>query len=176
MNKFSIVVLLLLLVLFSVPLFAQSTPSNNSAEIQRMIRAPYAATGGRGGMYPDIMNKEKIEKFTQSLIEVGLLSKMLAQPTMVAVDNGIIVAYGNTLRKYDKDLNVVKEVDLDMNVENMQKLASKFAKKYSADFMDLMGGLPGSPSAYTGPNAPNSNKPYDVQREEEIKKEIEQMK
>ena len=53
---------------------------------------------------------------------------------MVSTDNGIIVAYGNTLRKYDKDLNVIKEVDLDMNVDAMQALATKFAKKYSLTF------------------------------------------
>lgn len=146
MKKICIFVLPLILALV-VPLsYAQDTASNdNSAAVQRMMRAHYGPTGGGSGMYPPDMSKEKIEKFMHILIELGLLYKMLEQPTMVPVDGGIIVAYGNTLRKYDKDLNVIKEVQMDVNVDGMQELASKFAKKYSADVMDLMGGSEGFP-------------------------------
>ena len=101
---------------------------------------------------------------------------MLEQPTMVSTDNGIIVAYGNTLRKYDKDLNVIKEVDLDMNVDAMQALATKFAKKYSDDFIDLMGKTTDSPGTSASTKASNTNGSYDEQREEQIKENIKQMK
>jgi hypothetical protein len=182
MNKNTMIVLPIVLVLFGSSVFAQNLPSNSassSADAQRMMIARYRATHGQPSMYPP-MTKEKIEKFMQAIIEIGLLYKMLEQPTMVSVDNGVVVAYGNTLRKYDKDLNVVKEVDLDVNVNGMQGLASRFAKKYSADFMDLMGTVPGSPNAptssTTGAIVPGPNKSFEDQKEADIKKEIDQMK
>jgi hypothetical protein len=138
-----------------VPLaYAQTIPANNGSNTsyQNAMKARYSAAGGRGmGMNP-LMSKEKMEKFMQSLMEMGLLYRMLAQPTMVSTDNGIIVAYGNTIRKFDKDLNLVKEVDLDINPDSMQDLASKLSKKYTADFMDLMGGM-------GGPVGPSSMSP-----------------
>jgi len=190
-----------------VPLaYAQTIPANNgsNSSYQNAMKARYSAAGGRGmGMNP-LMSKEKMEKFMQSLMEMGLLYRMLAQPTMVSTDNGIIVAYGNTIRKFDKDLNLVKEVDLDINPDSMQDLASKLSKKYTADFMDLMGGMGGPSSmgtstmnpssmgtSYTGTNSmgtavpvasspglshPASGQAYDEKREAEIKKEIDQMK
>lgn len=143
-------------------------------------------------MMPPIMDKEKIEKFMQSMMEMGIMFKMLQQPTMVSTDNGIIVAYGNTLRKFDKDLNLVKEIDLDINPDAVQGLASKLSKKYTADLMDLMGGMvpgagagAGGGSSYSSPSSsysspaashPSASSGYDAQREAQIKKEIDQMK
>jgi len=193
MKKISMVVPVVVLVLFGSSVFAQNAPSSNNSSdnspvAQAMTRSPYRATHSPMGMYPSIPSKEKIEKFMQSLLEMGLLYKMLEQPTMVSTDNGIIVAYGNTLRKYDKDLNVIKEVNLDVNVEGMQDLASKFAKKYSTEIMDLMGGMAGPPNASASTltshststsivkTATGSDKTLNDQKEEEIKKEIEQMK
>ncbi len=178
MNKISVIVIPAVLILFGSSVFAQDTnPYSNSAQVQRMMMARYGGAGGQAGM-PGMMTKEKIEKFVQSLLEMGLLYKMMEQPTMVPVDNGIVVAYGNTLRKYDKDLNVIKEVDLDVNVDGMQELAARFAKKYSNDLMDLMGGMTGAPGATSAAatSGPDASKPYDPQREAEIQKEIEQMK
>ena len=41
---------------------------------------------------------------------------------MVATsDGGVIVLTGNKLTKYDKDLNVVKEVEIKMDLESMHK-------------------------------------------------------
>jgi len=192
MGKISLVVVGVMLILIATPVLAQNTaaqatPADNYAQMQKLMKARYAATASPIGMYPNIMSKEKIEKFMQSLIEMGLLYKLVAQPTMVSVDNGIVVAYGNTLRKYDKDLNAVKEVKLDVNVDEMEDLAAKFAKKYSSDVMDLIGSAKitptPSPSAMSGnfPSTPaatssaNPAKAYD-QKEEEIKKEIAQIK
>lgn len=191
------VVPVVVLVLFGSSVFAQNAPSynnssnnssDNSSVAQAMTSPPYRATHRPVGMYPSIPSKEKIEKFMRSLLEIGLLYKMLEQPTMVSTEGGIIVAYGNTLRKYDKDLNVIKEVDLDVNVEGMRDLASKFAKKYSTEIMDLMGGMAGAPEASAGTlrshatsasvvnTAIGPDKTLNDQKEEEIKKEIEQMK
>jgi ribosomal protein L12E/L44/L45/RPP1/RPP2 len=170
------------LVLCATRGFTQDTSSYNSSAA--MMHARY---GNRAGMYPAI-TKEKTEKFIESLLEMGLLYKMLEQPTMVSTDDGIVVAYGNTLRKYDKDLNMVKEVDLDVDVDGMQALAAKFAKKYSEDFMDLMdtssssqGASSAAGSSTSGASAApdagaSDSGSYNDQKEEQIKQEIDQMK
>ena len=174
MNKINVVFLSLLLVLGMAPAFAQ-----DSSSMPNMAR-------GRAGAYPNFMNKEKIEKIMQSMLELGLIYKMLEQPSMVSTSDGFVVAYGNTLRKYDKDLNMIKQVDLDVDVDGMQDLASKFARKYSDEFMNMMGPLPGSPNTSPTPNnyssaaasipAPDQNKPAGGESEDQIKKEIDDMK
>jgi hypothetical protein len=171
MDKIKWMVLPVVLILFASSVFAQdATTANNNAAAQAMMRARYGAPGSPMGANP-LINKEKIEKIMQSFIEMGLIYKMVEQPTMVSTSDGIIVAYGNTLKKYDKDLNVVKEVDLDVDVDGMQALAAKFAKKYSSEFMDMMPGMPGAvPGASSAANKP------DDQKEEAIKQEIDQMK
>ncbi|MDE1921625.1 MAG: hypothetical protein KGJ09_06730 [Candidatus Omnitrophica bacterium] len=123
------VAVLLASVMIAPPVFAQN-PYKYKAMGRPMGMPPL-------GMTPQ-MTKKKIKKFMESLFEMGVIYRMIGQPTMVPVDNGVIVAYGNKLMKYDKDLNLITEVDLDMNVKSMQYLASKFAKQYSADLMDLM--------------------------------------
>jgi hypothetical protein len=189
MNKIHTLVLAAVLVFCSGLVYAQTMPGNNASNTSSssQVKARYGSGGGRMAMNP-MMSKEKMEKFMQSLMEMGLLYRMLEQPTMVSTDNGVIVAYGNTIRKFDKDLNLVKQVELDINPDSMQELASKLSKKYTSDFMDLMGGMGGpmgssssmAPSSVSssssGINRPASSPAYDEKREAEIKKEIEQMK
>ena len=169
--------------------YAQDTAGDNQAAInaQRMMLARQRAMGRPMGMPPAI-TKEKINQSLQILFELGLLYKMMGQPSMVSTDDGIIVAYGNTLRKYDKELNVVKVVQLDVDTDAVQNLASKLAEKYTSKLMDLTGGLPGSPVSATGTSAGTSAvapastaasypaKNFDDQKEELIKKEIDQLK
>jgi hypothetical protein len=45
----------------------------------------------------------------------------MMQKTLAEVDDGIIVAVGNRLIKYDDDLNKVKEVTIDVDVAAMQQ-------------------------------------------------------
>jgi len=172
MKKTSSMAILVVLVFWGTSVLAQDTAStmNPNAAYPR-------------GMSP-LVTKEKIDKSMQILIEIGLLYKMLGQPTMVSSDGGVIVAYGNTLRKYDKDLNMVKEVQLDVDADAMQELSSQLANKYSSKIIDLMGGMAGSPSASSNASsdastsavASGSNKSAEDQHEEEIKKEIDQIK
>ncbi len=51
---------------------------------------------------------------------MGMCSMMQKQ-IVATSDGGIIVAAGNKLTKYDKDLNVVKEVELKMDMDGMHK-------------------------------------------------------
>ena len=183
MNKFSLVVLIAFFS-FSPQVFAQDASADNDAakNAQQLLAARQRSMAAPMGM--PAITKDKIEKVMQSVLELGLVYKMLEQPTMVALDNGIVVAYGNTLRKYDKDLNVIKEVDLDVDVNGMQDLASKFAKKYTDEMMDLVVSqqATGDASAQTGssaaaaPAVSSTDSSYNDQKEAAIKKEIDQMK
>lgn len=50
-----------------------------------------------------------------------MMQSMMQKSVVATTDGGIIVVTGNKLTKYDKDLNVVKEVELKMDMEGMQK-------------------------------------------------------
>lgn len=41
---------------------------------------------------------------------------------VVPVDGGVVVMVGNKLQKYDKDLKLVKEVELKIDMQGMQKM------------------------------------------------------
>lgn len=48
---------------------------------------------------------------------------MMMKKTMIATqDGGVAVMAGNSLSKYDKDLNLIKEVELKMDTEGMKKM------------------------------------------------------
>ena len=52
----------------------------------------------------------------------GMGMKGIMEKSMIAsADGGVIVLAGNKLTKYDKDLNVVKEVEIKIDIEAMQK-------------------------------------------------------
>jgi hypothetical protein len=50
------------------------------------------------------------------------MKSMMERSVVATSDGGVIVIMGNKLTKYDKDLNVVKEVDLKMDPEGMKKM------------------------------------------------------
>ena len=47
---------------------------------------------------------------------------MMERSVVATSDGGVVVAMGNKLTKYDKDLNVVKESELKMDMEGMQRM------------------------------------------------------
>lgn len=127
----------LLGVLLSTNVFAQlpSASAQANAEAQRMISARYGASPMPMTGLP---SKEKIQSIIQRIIQIAIAIRMVQQPTMVTVDNGVIVAYGGLLMKYDKDLNLVKQVHLSMDADSLDDLSSDLAKKYSKDLTDVM--------------------------------------
>ena len=51
---------------------------------------------------------------------------MMSNTSMVGTpDGGVIVMMGNELFKYDKDLNLVKQVEIKFNWENWQKMMAQ---------------------------------------------------
>ncbi len=58
---------------------------------------------------------------------MGMCSMM--HPTIVATsDGGVVILIGNKLTKYDKNLNVVKEVEIKMDMEGMGKMCPMMGK------------------------------------------------
>lgn len=52
----------------------------------------------------------------------GMMMKMMDRSVVATSDGGIVIVTGNKVTKFDKDLNLVKEVELKMDMEGMQKM------------------------------------------------------
>jgi len=60
----------------------------------------------------------------------GTLQKMMMAKQMVATkDGGVIVLLGNKLLKYDKNLNLVKETEIKIDFEAMNKMIQRMSKE-----------------------------------------------
>jgi len=69
--------------------------------------------GGRG-----MMNGNKMDG--ENMMGMHMMMKLMMEKSVVATsDGGIVVARGNKITKYDKDLNVVKEVEVKMDMAAM---------------------------------------------------------
>lgn len=51
-----------------------------------------------------------------------MMKSMMERSVVATSDGGVIVVMGSKLTKYDKELNVIKEVELKMDMEGMQKM------------------------------------------------------
>ena len=74
----------------------------------------------------------------------GMMMKMGEMMNKIAVatsDGGIVVIAGDKMTKYDKDLSVVKEVELKSNMEAMQKMMSGMMAKCPMMGKGMMGGM-----------------------------------
>ena len=69
------------------------------------------------------------------------MMKSVIERSIVATnDGGIVVVMGNKLTKYDKDLNVTKEVEMKMDMEGMQKMMDNM-KTMCPMMKGMMGGM-----------------------------------
>lgn len=64
------------------------------------------------------------------MMGMHMMMKMILEKSVVATeDGGIVVVAGNKITKYDKDLNVVKEAEIKMDIEAMQKNMKEMMEK-----------------------------------------------
>ncbi len=83
-------------------------------------------TTGDKGMGMGMMDQDGM--MGKGIMDKGMrgmspMMKSMMERTVVATnDGGIIVVMGNKITKYDKNLNVVKEVEMKMDMEGMQKM------------------------------------------------------
>jgi hypothetical protein len=103
-----------------------------------LAQNPYQ--GQHGSSAVPGLSKELEYNAIKMMVEMTLLYKMLGQPSIIASNDGFVVLFGSKISKYDKELNLVKEINLKLDVSSMQELVSKVAGSYSEEVMKAMGG------------------------------------
>jgi hypothetical protein len=68
---------------------------------------------GKKGCCGEMMEKGKM---------MGMSPMMMGKSLVSTSDGGVVVLMGNKLQKYDKDLTLVKEVEIKMDMEAMKKM------------------------------------------------------
>ncbi|MCX5701590.1 MAG: hypothetical protein NTW64_01230 [Candidatus Omnitrophica bacterium] len=61
--------------------------------------------------------------------DCGKMCMMMQKQMIATSDGGVIVLAGNKLYKYDKNLNLVKEAEIKMDVEGMKKMMEQMKEK-----------------------------------------------
>ena len=92
-----------------------------------------------------------------------MMKGMMEKKVVATSDGGVVVLVGNKLVKYDKDLNLVKEVEIKIDMAAMQKSMMEMMKDCpmmkggmgqmmeAEDDEDLGDGVPAEPSATQKP-------------------------
>ncbi len=91
-----------------------------------------------------------------------MMMKMMEKSVVATSDGGIVVLAGNKITKYDKDLNVVKEAEIKVDMDAMQKQMSDMMKmcpmmKEGMKNMDSESGENSQRAAETKPDASDHN-------------------
>lgn len=97
---------LLLVMLFLIPALAFSYDKGEKGEYRM----------GKG------MMRSKASK-------MGMMGMMMKKQMVSTPEGGVIVISGNKLLKYDKDLNLVKEVEIKMDIDSMKNMMDKIKEE-----------------------------------------------
>lgn len=77
-----------------------------------------------------MMGKEKKGSMKgKGYMQCMMMKKMMKKEIVATGDGGVIVFVGNKLMKYDKDLNLIKEVEIQVDMEAMMKKCREMMKK-----------------------------------------------
>lgn len=85
--------------------------------------------GMKGSMMGNKGMKMKQEKMMGMYPGMGMMRWMLGGQMVATKDGGIIVMMGNKLLKYDKDLNLKKEVEIKIDMEKVQKMMMRWQEE-----------------------------------------------
>ncbi|MBU1887685.1 MAG: hypothetical protein KKB46_00620 [Candidatus Omnitrophica bacterium] len=83
------------------------------------------------GMMMHKMDKDHMGKHCM------MREKMMQRDMVAAKDGGVILLIGNQLMKYDKDLNLVKEVEIKVDMETMMKKMKEYREMMKKNDMDM---------------------------------------
>ena len=106
--------------------------------------------GDKGGMMGGGMMGKGMMGMHGMMMKMG---EMMNKTAVATSDGGIIIVAGDKITKYDKDLNVVKEVELKSNMEAMQKMMSDMMAKCPMMGSGMMGGMGQDGKTGTAPAA-----------------------
>ncbi|MDD5155761.1 MAG: hypothetical protein PHF11_04655 [Candidatus Omnitrophica bacterium] len=119
--KKTITAVLVILMLTALCSFALAQESKESTMGKSMMQGP--ETSGQAMMTGD-------KKMMGPYAMCRMMCSMMAGKAMIATgDGGVIVLMGNKLSKYDNDLSLVKEVEIKMDTEGMQKMMGDMMEK-----------------------------------------------
>ena len=68
------------------------------------------------------MGKGMMDGKMMGMMKHGMMMKMMEKNVVATSDGGIVIVAGNKVTKYDKNLNLVKEVELKNDMEGMKKM------------------------------------------------------
>ena len=115
MKKGILVVTVVLVLTVSGLAFAQMNDKG-----KEMMGDKAGMTEGKGGMMGMMGGKGMMDGKMMGMCP--MMQAMMQKQVVATNDGGIVVIAGNKITKYDKDLNVVKEVESKMDIEGMQKM------------------------------------------------------
>ena len=92
---------------------------------------------GKGGMM-GMMGKGMMDGKMMGMCP--MMKSMMERYVVATSDGGVVVVMGNKLTKYDKNLNITKEVELKMDMEGMQKMMENM-KGMCPMMKGMMGGM-----------------------------------
>ena len=87
------------------------------------------ATEAKGSMKYD----KEMKKGSMKGRQCSYMKKMMGKEMVSSGDGGVIVLVGNKLIKYDKDLNLTKEVEIEIDTEAMMKKCMEMKKKWCTE-------------------------------------------
>lgn len=86
----------------------------------------------KGSMMGKGMRGSMMGKAREAMMEMwpmhGMM-KMMSKEMVATGDGGVIVMTGNKLMKFDKDLNLVKETEVKMDMEGMCRMMKEMREK-----------------------------------------------
>lgn len=102
---------------FLVPLvcFSQDSSKRDTPMAEKGMKAHKAM----------MMGGDMKERMGGEFPKMGMMGMMMPKSMIATLDGGAIVLMGNKLLKYDKDLNLIKEVELKVDSEGMRKMMEK---------------------------------------------------
>lgn len=112
-------IFLVMSLVFAVSLSAFSQTDDSGSMSGKMMKDK---TAGK-----EIINKNMKNNTMGMCSKQGMMSSMM-EGIVATNDGGVVVISGNRLLKYDKDLNLQKEVELRMDTETMEMRGQMKAK------------------------------------------------
>ena len=87
--------------------------------------------GMMGGGMMGMMGKGMKGKGMMGMMKHGMMMKMMEKTVVATTDGGVVIVAGNKMSKFDKDLNLVKEVDLKVDMDGMKKMMGEMMEQCS---------------------------------------------
>ena len=114
-----------------------------------LLSSPLSFAEDMKGMAGDSSSHESQGMMGGMMMEHMMMKSMMDKSVVPTEDGGIVIVAGNKIMKYDKDLNLVKEAEIKMDMDAMQKNMMEMMRKCTMMKGDMMSGEGSSQPAET---------------------------